>query len=328
MKDLRNELNIELARPKGAYIDEVPPEVFTDPGWKLETKMDGQRCSLQIGEEVSLLISRNRLDKLKGVGKAGKFRDIGSLKTEPSYFYSKIFNGTLLDGELMGGEGNKQDGTMNETERRNREIGEFVGFIVFDVLFWKGRDVRNHTYASRRGLAEVIVNYFISEKFGFIKLSDQYPSSKEKMKEIWAQGKEGVVFKHIHSKYGDSKLPWYKGKAERTVDAFLIGVTEGKSGGSPMNGIKAKPNGKVATFTVGMVTDNGNVVEVGKMSGLLDIDKEHGFKEFFNKYYGQVVEMTVSGWSGKAFRFPRFKRWRRDKLSEDCSFSVQVTEKK
>ena len=70
MRDLRNELNINLPRCKGAYLEDSPPEVFTDGDWVLEPKLDGNRCSLQIGAKRSLLVGRNRQDFLKGVDQA------------------------------------------------------------------------------------------------------------------------------------------------------------------------------------------------------------------------------------------------------------------
>ena len=67
MKNLRDELNIELPRAKGAYLGEAPEKIWTEDGWVLEEKADGTRESLQIGSDRSLLVGRNRENFLKGV---------------------------------------------------------------------------------------------------------------------------------------------------------------------------------------------------------------------------------------------------------------------
>jgi len=72
MIDMRNVLHIECPRAVGAYLDTVPAEVW-DGGWVLDRKIDGERDTLQIGSEGSLLVGRNKRNFLKGVAKAGAF---------------------------------------------------------------------------------------------------------------------------------------------------------------------------------------------------------------------------------------------------------------
>ena len=97
MRDLRNALNIELPRAKGAYLEDAPDRIWTEPGWVLEPKEDGTRESLQLGFMDSMLVGRNREGFLQGVEKAGKFM----VHDHPllTHMETATFDGTLLDGE-------------------------------------------------------------------------------------------------------------------------------------------------------------------------------------------------------------------------------------
>ena len=90
-----------------------------------------------------------------------------------------------------------------------------------------------------------------------------------------------------------------------------------------MKGIKRKPNGKAATFTVAMMTDDHEVVEVGKVRNLPHDATQFGLKEF-ERFKARVIEMRVSGFDGKRFRWPRFVRWRDDKTLDDCRLAEQL----
>ena len=116
-----------------------------------------------------------------------------------------------------------------------------------------------------------------------------------------------------------------KGDKSRTVDAFVVGVTEASDGGSGITGTKPIKNGLAASFAVAMYKD-GKVVEVGKMSNL-PVDAEMYGWQKFPIYNLRVAEMQVSGWNGKEFRFPRFVKWRPDKIWADCLFTEQVKSK-
>ena len=332
MEDLRNKYNVICPRAKGGYLEQAPSEIFEFPDeWILEPKIDGERVSFQIGEERSLLIGRNRQDQLKGVGRAGEFRNLGHKNPYLAALKSKQCAGTMFDGELT--EAYKSDKTYSKTTLKRIKAGRFIGYSVWQVLFYRGKDVRHLTEQERWKLAIQEVWKINKLKAGKkIRVVERRNATKENLLCFFDQGLEGAIAKRL-----DVPLPmdkrtnpnWWKlkGDKNRTVDAFVIGVTEKKSGGSGIRGIKPKTNGMAATFTVGMLDKKGKIIEVGKMGNLPDAVKVKGFKNF-KEYKGRVAEMIVSGWGGESFRFPRYVKWRKDKGRKDCMFEEQVGGKK
>jgi len=321
VRDLRNILNIELARAKGAYLEDAPPSIWED-GWALEQKVDGIRVTLQIGGSGSLLVGRNRQDKLKGVSQAKEFRK--QFHPELQSLANSEFDFTLLDGELT--EGFKKDGTFDKYTLKRIANGDFRGLTVWAPIFIKGEDIRaTTTDIEKWELAGEVVEALGSKK---VRLVQRLPATRSNLSMFFSKGYEGAIAKKNDATYPVTSITnpfWWKLKGDnnRTVDAFIIGVTEASEGGSGLSGRKPKKNGKAATFEVAMM-DKGKAISVGKMSNLPEVCVLDGFKNF-EKYKGRVVEMIVSGWDGTEFRFPRFKNWRPDKTREQCDFSSQLT---
>ena len=277
MENLREKHKIDLPRAKGAYLEDAPESIWTNPAYVLEPKLDGTRESLQIGTTESLLVGRNRQDFLKGVEKAGGFQ----IHQHPilSRIACPDLEGTLLDGELTMHF--TQDGEYDENTKVREREGIFIGYTVWQALFYEGRDLRTyHDHVRREYAARAI------EQLGnpHIRLIERYPATREKLEEIWATGGEGAVAKNA---YGVLKIgqrtasDWYKLKTQDTVDAFITGVTEGKAGGSGVKGVKPLPNGTAATFTVSMFRrENGKdkIVEVAKLKALPEDVMRDGFK--------------------------------------------------
>ena len=321
MRNLREELNIELPRAKGAYLAEAPASIWTDPNWVLEVKADGTRESLQIGAERSLLVGRNRQDKLKGVAAAGPFM-VHQHPILDEVCHHEL-SGTILDGELTMHF--VKEGVFDENTLKRAACGQFVGYQVWGVLFFQGRDVRCLDEGERYALARMVVNTLAHPK---IRMLERVPATRANLQAIWDRGEEGAIAKYLPGMIPTNQRTcptWYKLKTEKTVDAFVIGVTQGKEGGSGVKGVKAAPNGKAASFTMGMYRD-GKIVEVCKLKHLPDDIAEAGFREF-DRFNNQVIEMNVSGWDGRFCRWPRFKKFRPDKTPWECRFEEQVGSK-
>lgn len=321
MRNLREELSIELPRAKGAYLLEAPEAIWTNPNWVLEVKADGTRESLQIGTQRSLMVGRNRQDKLKGVGAAGPFM------VHPHPIFDTVQHpdlaGTILDGELTMHF--VKEGVFDENTLKRAACGQFVGYSVWGVLFFQGHDVRSLDEAERYSLARMVVNTLAHKN---MRMLERVPATRENLQAIWDRGEEGAIAKYLkaHIPTTQRTCPtWIKLKTEKTVDAFIIGVTQGKEGGSGVRGVKPTPNGKAASFTMGMYRD-GKIVEVCKLKHLPDDIAEAGWREF-TSFDLRVIEMTVSGYNGKEFRWPRFKKFRDDKTPRECQFAEQVGSK-
>ena len=321
MEDLRNRFDVDAPRCRGGYLDEAPSCIWTDGDWVLEPKKDGNRVTLQIGAERSLLVGRNRKDFMKGVKCAGEFRDLSSTNPELAQIARPDLDGTVLDGEMT--EMYLSDGSFDETTRIRIEQGFFVGYTAWTVLFVCGVDVRDRTEASRRELTAGIVEKLKHPK---IRLIERVLATKENLQKFFAR-EEGAIAKKLTAGIPighRTNRHWWKlkGDENRTVDDFIIGVSESKSGGSGVKGLKRKANGKAATFTVAMMK-GGEVIEVGKATNLPSDAKQFGVKDL-ERFRGRVIEMRVSGWDGKRFRWPRFAKWREDKSLADCKFEEQL----
>jgi len=342
MRDLRNELDIEAPRAKGAYLEDAPDVIWNDAGWVLEDKEDAMRCTMQLGPERSLLVGRNRKDFLKGVEKAGSFMSLDHKNPVLAFeVKSKEFDGTILDGELtetfkkvtkktlLAGKGIDTKLGVMEHDKYTVEraaIGDHIGYVVWDCLFYKGVDIRDRPLWKRRKAAEHVI-----EKIGDprIRIILQVEATEDNMQAIFDRGKEGAIAKNVfHTIPVDHKVHsgyWkLKGDDKRTVDGFITGVQEALGGGSGVKGIKPKPTGKAASFTICMLDINGEPLEVCKMKGNLTDDMvDNGYREF-HRFKDCVVEMKVSGWDGIRFRWPRFYRWREDKTPADCTVLEQI----
>ena len=324
MEDLRNKHNIHAPRAKGAYLEDAPPEIWTEPGWFLEHKMDGNRVTLQLGATESLMIGRNRQDQLKGTAKAGAFRCLNDWNQPLAAVTCKVLDGTVLDGELT--EVFKQNGGYDKATVARVKNGDFVGYSAWTVLFFKGEDVRNRSENDRRKLTQWVVNKLNNPK---IKILERVPATKENLKKFFTvSGVEGAIAKHEDAiiPAGQRTNPYWwklKGDKKRTVDAFVIGVTEAKEGGSGLTGVLPQLNGKAASFVMGMMWKDGKIVEVGKLDNMPDDAVEEGLKHY-DRYHHRVVEMVVSGWDGDRLRWPRFVKFRSDKSPVDCIFEEQV----
>jgi len=198
-------------------------------------------------------------------------------------------------------------------------------FTAWSCLFYKGVDIRGElSDIDNWKLAGEIVTALDHNKMVAI---GRIPATKDNLAELFHRGYEGAIAKYDKGLYPTSARThptWWKlkGDDKRTVDGFVVGVTEASEGGSGVEGRKPIKNGLAASFAVAMYR-NGIVLEVGKMGNLPADAVLAGWKNF-DLYKGRVAEMQVSGWNGKEFRFPRFKRWRPDKSDISCLFHEQV----
>lgn len=322
MDNLREVHGIDLPRAKGAYLETAPERIWTEPDWVLEPKLDGTRESLQIGATESLLVGRNREGFLKGVDKAGGFQ----VHQHPilSRISCPELEGTLLDGELTMHF--TQDGEYDENTKVREREGIFVGFTVWQALFYQGHDLREAQDHVRRKYAARAIAQLDN---AHIQLIQRYRATKDRLAEIWSSGMEGAIAKLSTGKLKPGQRTasdWYKLKTQDTVDAFITGVTEGKSGGSGVKGVKPQYDGTAATFTVSLFWKKGGkqgLVEVAKVKALPDEVVQNGFRNF-RDFKNRVIEMRVSGWNGKAFRWARFLRFRDDKKPTECWFHEQI----
>lgn len=320
-EDWRNRMQIEVARPRGGYDDQPREECFTG-AWVMESKFDGIRKTAQFGESKCWLVSRNRHGKTKGVEHSRALGFVGSSELVPwlTTGLRGRHAGTMLDGELAVDE--QAHKVVGATMVGHLEVADpdKLKYVAFDVLFFRGRDVRQHPWQKRRAILEQVIKEMGSPK---VEASKLYMADKILAQAWFEAGAEGAILKPRDTAYLPGRASrWWKYKAAKTVDVFVNGVSEATSGGSPKNGVKPKPNGKASRFKVGLMRD-GKPVDVGWCGDLPPEAIERGLQHL-PEFYGRVIEMKTSGWDGRWFGWGRFKDWRADKTPGDCDWESQV----
>jgi len=304
-----------------AVEDEVS-SLGDESEWQAEWKWDGIRC--QVINRMSQVFVWSRGEELI----TENFPELAS-------FAGALPEGTVLDGELLCMEnGRPLPFQLLQTRISRKNVSVKVlsscpaGFVAYDLLEYKGEDMRKQPLSLRRSILESIHSdlrhkvFFISEKISY--------RSWEDLTQIRARSRdemaEGIMLKRLHSVYGTGrkKGDWWKWKIEPyAVDGVLIYAQKG-------HGRRAD----LYTDYTFAVWDQDKLVPFAKAySGLTD--KEIAEVDRFVKAntlerFGPVrtvkpelvFEIGFEGIgassrhkSGIAIRFPRMLRWRKDKTA-------------
>jgi bifunctional non-homologous end joining protein LigD len=212
-------------------IDESELEkLITDDNWCAQEKFDGKRILL-----------KKEGTAIHGINRKGLFVDLPSSVVAAAHALEDDF---ILDGESIG-----------ET------------LHVFDLLMFKGRDLRPAPYHIR---ATDLINLLASGASCHLKFAPLAWSEQEKrqlLSELREQNKEGIVFKHIDAPYvagqpssGGFQL---KHKFYATLSAVVDTINAKRSIGIKL--LKANrwvTGGNVTIPANHSIPDHGAVVEV------------------------------------------------------------------
>ncbi|WP_421804695.1 ATP-dependent DNA ligase [Flagellimonas sp.] len=249
-----------LSKPYPFYLAYAVEEDVSDLGdvnqWSVEHKWDGIRCQVILRNDELFVWSRG--EEL-----------VTDKYPEFEAFVGVIPNGTVLDGELLPYP-KGEIGTFKDLQTRigrkniSRSLLEKipVKLKVYDILEWKGKDIRNTTYLERRKILESVIsttlNHQDAERWSLsARLSDgqevemsrsnssgnelplllsermQFDSWDEVAKErekSREKRSEGLMLKRNESTYqvGRKKGDWWKWKVDPlTIDAVLTYAMRG-----------------------------------------------------------------------------------------------------
>lgn len=224
-------------------LDEIE-KPFDSEDYLFELKFDGVRATLHVGPKTFKIFGRrgNEITNL-----------YPELKQIQKYFKENI----IFDGEIVV----FQDGLPNFSKLQERshtkdalKIKRFseempVCFIVFDCLYYKGKDITNKTLLERKK----VLNEFEDNDF-FIKVSYVLKEGKELFNKVKKVDFEGIVAKKIDSVYevGTRSENWIKIKNLKK-ETFYIG------------GYIDKPENAVVSLLLGEYKNN-KLHFVGKVS--------------------------------------------------------------
>ena len=309
-----------------AYALEEEVHTLGDPSeWIAERKWDGIRGQIIVRNGQIFVWSRGE-----------------ELVTDKYPEYQVMLNllpdGTAIDGEILPF---KNDLPMSFNYLQTR-IGRKtlspkllkdvpVSFVAYDVVEWKGEDIRNWKFEDRRKKLEEICNtnstvLRLSPRVHF-ESWEQLAEERKKSRNFFS---EGIMLKRKQSIYrnGRRRGDWWKWKIDPfTVDAVMIYAMRG-------HGRRAN----LYTDYTFAVWDGEQLVPFTKAySGLTDDEireVDRWVKQNTVERFGPVrsvkpelvFEIAFEGInrssrhkSGIALRFPRMARWRKDKIAKEAN---------
>lgn len=306
-------------------LEEAPETLGLPEEWMAEKKWDGIRGQLVIRGGNAYLWSRG--EELV----TEKYPEIRDLSFS-------IPDGTVIDGEILPFKNGKPLGFSLLQKRIGRKtIGKKlleevpVVLMAYDVLEWKGEDIRHFPLSERKRILQsfadpAIPGLILSETVGF--------SSWEELAAFREQSRkmdcEGLMLKRKNSGYrsGRKRGDWWKWKIDpMTIDAVMIYAQQG-------HGRRAN---LFTDYTFAVWDGNILVPFTKAYSGLTDeeIREVDAFvKKNTIEKFGPVRSVTAElvmeiGFeginastrhkSGVALRFPRILRWRKDKKAEEAN---------
>lgn len=326
----------DIARPLPFFLahqlDDQPAEVLGERSeWLAEWKYDGIRAQLIVPHDgPPMLWSRGE-------------EDVGEQFPEVLAAARALPGGTVLDGEVLGWEGDRPAPfafLQTRLNRKARTAGQLPLFdhrrIVlraFDVLRFEGRDVRGSMLRERRNILEyldlpapIIAATAPVGEPTWEGLAELRESSRERRV-------EGLMLKHLDGSYGIGRTKpgdgtgWWKWKiGPMTLDAVLVMAQHG-------SGRRA---GLYTDYTFALWHE-GELVNFAKAySGLTNEEIErvdHWIRRNTVRRAGPVrevrpelvfelgfegVQVSTRHKSGLAVRFPRILRWREDKKAAEA----------
>lgn len=327
---LSKDRNEDNSRPYPFYLayalEEEPKKLGSPQEWIVERKWDGIRGQIIVrGGEIYVWSRGEEL--------------VTDKYPEYEPFKEGLPDGTVLDGEILPFKnGQPLPFNLLQTRIGRKNLSKSilqkapVIFKTYDLLEWEGKDLRDKTLTLRRKILEELVN---NNSLKALHLSDRVEFTEwEELKVVRDESRhyasEGLMLKRADSTYqvGRKKGDWWKWKVDPlTVDAVMIYAMRG-------HGRRAN----LYTDYTFAVWDGDELVPVTKAySGLTD--KEINEVDRFVKRntidrFGPVrsvnpelvFEIAFEGInkssrhkSGVALRFPRMKRWRKDKPKEEAN---------
>lgn len=316
MKDL---IQIEPQVARGKFDESL----WDDPNYIAEEKLDGERFKMHIFRES------NRFDSRCLSKKTGLFTDkTGNVMHLANYKVPELA-GTVFDGEMKMGVDSMSTSTVmgclpEEAVKRQAESGVWVDYYIFDVIFYKGDDVRDLPYHVRK---EIVYK----EWHNYLKTNNHFKlplcTIKDKKKfceDIFTKGGEGVILKNVRAPYTDKKA-WVKVKAQATFDVVVMGYEEAtpetiKKGDDKATISRLAAQGWIGAVVFGQYVD-GKLKKFGQCSGMPD-DIRADYSLNKKARLGTVITIEAQSRIPKTgyFRHPRFKCIRPDKRAEQCVY--------
>lgn len=282
-------------------------ELLDPDEWIMEKKLDGYRllvvgCDPDAADPSPHGYSRAGNDQLIEERTPHIFADLDDLL--PSGY-------TVLDGEMSTEDDDFKhvSSVMKSSPEKavEKQHSKHLEYVVFDVLWWDGVDLRDRPQHERRTFLETNLPL----RTNFVRLTETFPLSRDTIINWQSAGGEGAILKNRNAQYVCGKRPldtWLKIKAIDDADVVVMGYTAGQG----------KYEGQVGAVQFGQYRD-GTLVQRGQTSGMTDALRLE-LSQNGDQYVGQVMVVQHMGIDKDrgGFRHPQFKGFRDDKHATDC----------
>ena len=213
---------VDLKQLPNARLDFVRPmlakpvkELPAGPNWLYELKLDGYRVLVVKERGVVTLFSR------RGNILTNAFPHIAGS-------FSFLTDNTILDGELVVLDESGKPSFAALQKHKFRP--EALHFYAFDLIAYKGKDLRKLSLIDRRTLLEKSALTRMREP---VRLSSVFPTSPSQLVAAARKsGLEGVVAKRGDSRYesGERSGAWVKYKTNKGQELVIGGYKPGGDG--------------------------------------------------------------------------------------------------
>jgi DNA ligase-1 len=292
----------------GVKNEEHLKQLLNDDNYIAQEKLDGMRAVVHVTKDGLRIFSRSAGvdDPTRPLEKTSALPRLAALKFPD-------FIGTILDCEILarGMDSAQLSGTIHKKDVSDNRI---VKLFVFDILSIKGTDLTNQTLLQRLSWLETIRKKITSPHIVFLPWVNTSKDKHDLYQRIIINGGEGVVLKNLYATYIQGARPsenWYKVKKSMTIDAVILGFTQGKG----------KYNTRIGALIFGQYVNTPKgwkLQEIGQASGMTDTQRTE-FTKNCDFYVGKVV--TIRGMErlkSGSIRHPQFLAIRSDKNPNQC----------
>jgi DNA ligase D-like protein (predicted ligase) len=187
-----------------------------------EVKWDGVRALAEVNAGQWQLWGRG------GVDYTPRYPELAVLRRLPS--------GTVVDGELVVWQQGRADfpALLRRHQRRTPLRWDYQGlplsYVLFDLLYYRGRALLSETLVQRRARLRDLV---VQVDDPLLVYSDGVMGcGREFFAQVVAQGHEGVMAKHWEGRYSPGKRSstWRKIKPAGIFPCVIVGYTRGRAG--------------------------------------------------------------------------------------------------
>jgi len=299
----------------------LPPDL-EKPYLVSEIKLDGSRYVFYIGfcpygrRDGNTLLSR-RISTVESVRNIDGDRipthvdRTGNIPHIADWDYDGL-EGTILDGECFLKDFPTTSSIMGSGPAKavQKQIDKKITYFAFDVMFFRGKDVRGLPLSKRRKILEEIIKRMNNPH---VRAIPQWSGNiDEKFQAVVSKGGEGLIIKDIRQGYG---MGWAKYKKSYDVSCVICGY-------KPGNG---KYQDQIGAIELGVVLPDGKIHPIGWASGFDDqIRKE--ITDNQDEFLGKVVDIFVHEKSKPSvenkygrLRHPTFHRFRPDVDASECT---------